>query len=123
MENFFFFVGLSFILVHEMDAIRCQEWTIFPFISRLNEKMGYFVFTAIHVPLYLLLLRMLFDKNGLNSNLILGLDIFFVAHVFLHVLFLRHPRNQFKSAFSWIIILGAGVAGALDLIARDSLIG
>jgi len=117
MENwFFFFVGLSFILVHEMDAIRCQEWTMFPLLSRLNEKTGYFVFTAIHVPLYLLLLSALYGQNGLNPSPVIGLDIFFIIHVFLHVLFLRHPKNQFISVFSWIIILGAGIAGLIDII-------
>lgn len=112
MGNTFFFAGLSFILAHEMDAIRCQEWKIFPLLSRLDEKTGYFVFTAIHVPLYFLLLSALFRGNGLNA----GLDIFFVVHVFLHVIFLKHPKNQFTSVFSWIMILGAGIAGLMDTI-------
>jgi hypothetical protein len=116
VNYFFFFTGLSFTLIHEMDAIKCQEWTIFPLLSNLNEKMGYFVFTAIHVPLYLLFFWGFYSKNGLNSNVIFGLDIFFIIHVFLHVLFLKHPRNQFKSAFSWIIILSAGIAGLMDII-------
>ena len=118
MEYIFFYVGLSFILTHEMDAIKCQEWTIIPLISRLNEKTGYFVFTAIHFPLYFLLFWWLCGKNGLDSNVIIGLDIFLIIHVFLHVFFLKHPKNKFKSVFSWIIILGAGVAGVIDLIAR-----
>jgi len=116
MENFFFLVGLSFTLVHEMHAIKCQEWTIFPLLSKLNEKRGYFVFISIHIPLYLLLFWGLYGQNGLNQNLIIGLDIFFIIHVFLHVLFLKHPKNQFNSAFSWIIILGAGIAGLIDII-------
>lgn len=117
MQNFFFFfVGLAFILTHEMDAIKRQEWTIFPLLSKLNPKKGYFVFTAIHVPLYLLLFWGLYGKNGINPSVVTGLDIFFIVHVFLHVLFLRHPKNQFTSAFSWIIILGAGVAGLIDML-------
>jgi hypothetical protein len=117
MENYLFFLaGLSFILAHEMDAIKCQEWTIFPLLSKLNEKTGYFVFTAIHVPLYLLLFWGLYGKNEINPGVIMGLDIFFIVHVFLHVLFLKHPKNQFTSAFSWIIILGAGISGLMDIM-------
>ena len=117
MENYFFFlIGLSLILVHEMDAIRCQEWTIFPLLSRLDEKTGYFVFTAAHIPLVLLLFRGLYTQNGLNPGLITGLDIFFIIHVFLHVLFLKHPKNQFNSVFSWILILGTGIAGLIDIV-------
>ena len=51
----FFFVGLAFILTHEMDAIKSREWTMFPLIARLDEKTGYIVFTALHIPLYFLL--------------------------------------------------------------------
>jgi hypothetical protein len=115
-NDFFFIAGLSFILVHEMDAIRRQEWTIIPLLSKLSEKTGYFVFTIIHLPLYFLLLLALLLKQGLHSDLIMGLDIFFIAHVFLHVLFLKHPKNQFTSVFSWLMIIGAGIAGLMDVI-------
>ena len=40
-EHIFFLVGLAFILTHEMDVIRSHEWTIFPLLSRLEEKAGY----------------------------------------------------------------------------------
>lgn len=29
-ENIFFYLGLSLLTMHEMDAIRCKEWRIFP---------------------------------------------------------------------------------------------
>jgi hypothetical protein len=112
-NNFFFFAGLSLILVHEMDAVRCQEWTIIPVLSKLNEKTGYLVFTAIHIPLYFLLLLTLYKPA---PGLVTGLDIFFIVHIFLHVIFLKHPKNQFTSVFSWTIILGAGIAGLIDII-------
>jgi hypothetical protein len=115
-NHFFFFLGLSFIFTHEMDAIKSREWTIFPLVARLDEKTGYFVFTALHVPLYFLLLWNLYRPTGLNLSLIRGLDIFFIIHIFLHLLLLRHPKNQFKSVFSWVMILGAGVAGSFDLL-------
>ncbi len=112
----FFFIALTFILTHEMDAVKSREWAIFPFLTRLDEKTGYIVFTAIHIPLFLAILLALFGSDGLNRGFMIGLDIFFIVHVFLHVLFLNHPQNEFKSAFSWIIIVGAGVTGLLDLV-------
>jgi len=45
-----------------------------------------------------------------------GLDIFFIVHVGLHLLFRDHPDYHFHTAFSWFLIIGAGVAGALDLL-------
>lgn len=117
MQHFFFFTGLAFMLTHEMDAIRCEEWTIFPGLSRLEPSVGYIVFTALHVPLYLLLFWGLFASgNGLNEALIKGMDIFFMVHVLLHLLMYRHPKNKFKSVLSWSIIIGAGIGGGLDLV-------
>ena len=116
-SHFFFFIALAFILTHEMDAVRVREWTIFPLLNRLDEKTGYTVFVAAHVPLFLALFWALFGSEGVNRSFIAGLDIFFIVHFFLHILFLKHLNNEFKSAFSWIFILGAGVAGVLDLVA------
>ncbi len=117
MNSFFFFVGLAFMLTHEMDAIKCREWRIFPLTSRLDDSRGYLVFTAVHVPLYLLLFWALLAPDGLNQTLMRGLSLFFIIHLGLHLLFLKHPLNEFKSALSWILIVGAALAGALHFVA------
>lgn len=120
MSNFFFFLALCFILVHEMDAIQRREWRIFPFMSRLNDRVGFMVFTGIHLPLYLLLFWKLFgdSMHTLPLGLVIGLDTFFVVHIFLHLLLYRHPKNEFTSVFSWILIIGAGGSGLIDLILK-----
>lgn len=114
-DSLFFFVALAFMLTHEMDAVKQREWRIFPLTSRLDDRWGYRVFTAVHVPLYLLLFWALFTPDGLNQPLMRGLDFFFVVHLGLHLLFLRHPKNEFKSTLSWILIVGAALAAVLDL--------
>lgn len=110
-----FILGLSFMLLHEMDAIRCKEWRIFPGLSLLDDKMGYTVFILAHIPLFLFLFLGLFKEGG-NEQLIFGLDVFFIVHVFLHILFLKHKRNEFRDWISWMFIAGAGLFGALDLM-------
>ncbi|MFM9839711.1 MAG: DUF6713 family protein [Cyclobacteriaceae bacterium] len=37
-HNLFFLLALTFILLHEMDAVRCKEWRIFPGLSLLNDS-------------------------------------------------------------------------------------
>jgi len=120
MNHLFFLVGLSFILTHEMDAIRLQEWRLFLFLSTMQEAASYMTFTTLHVPLYILLFWGLFatSNTGINQGVVVGLDIFFIVHLLLHLLFLRHRNNQFTSIFSWILILGASVGGILDLLTR-----
>jgi hypothetical protein len=114
-EHLFFYIALAFILTHEMDAIRCKEWQIFPGLSALSDSWGYIVFTLLHIPLYGLMFWALWG-NGLNEKLIVGLDIFFIIHIGLHLLALRHPKNQFTSWVSWLIIIGAGFFASLDLL-------
>ncbi len=111
----FFYLGLTFIIMHEMDAIRCKEWRIFPGLSFLNDDWGFKVFMIAYIPLFFFLLDGLADKEN-NEALIDGLNIFFVAHLGLHLLFLLHKKNEFKDWISWTIISGAGLFGLADLI-------
>ncbi len=116
METRFFFIGLALIMTHELDAIRRHEWRIFPLTFWLPERWGYLIFTAVHIPLFALLFLNLYGADDINKGLVRGLDIFFIVHVVLHLLFLAHPKNEFRSAFSWVLIGGAGLSGAIDLI-------
>lgn len=113
MEHLFFYLGLSLILTHEMVAIRLKEWSIFPGLSSLDDNTGYLVYTLLHFPLFF------FMFYGLCTNQIIvikGLDIFFIVHIGLHLVFLRHKKNQFKSLLSWTIISFVGLFGILDLV-------
>ena len=114
-KHLFFYLAFAFILMHEMDAIRCREWRIFPGLSMLDEKIAFPLFMFVHIPLYALpiyYLQRLPDPAGL----IRGLNYFFIIHLFLHILFLKHKNNEFKDWISWSIIIGCGVCGALDLL-------
>lgn len=114
-EHIFFAIGLSCILIHEMDAVRCKEWRIFPGLSLLDDRWGYRVFSLLHIPLFAWLLYGLMgpDPDGLRH----GLDVFFMVHLGLHIGFLLHPKNEFRDWISWTFIVGAALGGALDLYA------
>jgi hypothetical protein len=116
-EYFFFYLGLSLITIHEMDAIRCKEWRIIPGLSSLADDLGFKIFVVAHIPLYGLLFWSLIESEN-REALIKGLDIFFIIHVGLHLLFLFHKRNEFKDWISWSIISGAGLFGMLDLLLK-----
>ncbi|MGF1470472.1 MAG: DUF6713 family protein [Rubrobacteraceae bacterium] len=115
-EHFFFFLGLSLLLAHEMDAVRVREWKIFPMLNNLRDEAGYVVFTALHVPIYVLLLWGLSGAGSVSRGLVFGLDVFFVVHAILHLVFHNHPENRFRSAFSYALIFGAGLSGVADLL-------
>jgi hypothetical protein len=113
-EHLFFYIGLSLITVHEMDAIRCREWRIFPGLSLLPDHLGHVVFVFAHVPLFFFLYGQLTGSAD-HGAFIRGFDVFLIVHLGLHILFLRHKNNGFKDWISWTIIIGAAVFAILDL--------
>ncbi len=114
-EHFLFYIGLSFLTVHEMDAVRCKEWRIFPGLSILSDNLGEIIFVFAHIPLFYIVFFQL--TNSVNpDNFIKGFDIFMIIHVGLHLLLLKHKNNEFKDWISWIIIVGAGLFGFADLL-------
>ena len=108
-----FTLGLSFILLHEMDAIRCYEWRIFPATSFLPDRLGMVVFILLHIPLFYLVLL---PTTLASPNFRYGFSIFLVVHFFLHLLFLLHPKNGFKDWISWTMITGAGLCGLIYVL-------
>lgn len=108
-----FWLALSFVLLHEMDAVRCREWRIFPGLSLLDDKRGFQVFMACHTPLFYFLLQGLSAPDP--SGLVTALDYFFIIHLGLHLLYLWHPKNEFKDGWSWLFIGGTAISGAFDL--------
>lgn len=116
----FFLVAFSLLLAHEMDAVRRHEWQMFPGLARISDdRLGYALFTALHVPLYVLILLGLVGGDGAISRaMVIGIDLFCMLHVVLHIIFGNHPRNQFHGWFSRTLIWGAGIAGGVDLLFR-----
>lgn len=119
IENLAFATVLSLLLTHEIDAVIRHEWQMFPGYMLIdNDDLGYVIFTVAHIPLFILLLWGLFTGGVIAQRIMLGIDIFSIIHIGLHLLVLKHPRNQFRSLLPWSIIVGAGLAGALDLLLR-----
>lgn len=112
-EHHFFYLGLCFILMHEMDAIRCREWSIFPGLSLLNDKLGFQLFMFLHIPLFFGVFAMLLSSS--KDTFIFGMNLFFILHMLAHLLALKHPQNQFKDWVSWSIIVSAAICGGLDV--------
>lgn len=111
----FYLLGLAFILMHEMDAIRCKEWRIFPGLAFLNDKAGFIAFIFLHIPLFYWIL---IETQINNGQFRIGFDYFLIVHFILHLLFLMHKKNEFKDWISWTIISGAALCGLLDLTTR-----
>ncbi len=114
-DHIFFYLGLSFILMHEIDAVRCKEWRIFPGLSLLNDAWGYRIFMLAHIPLFYFILKRIGDGSD-NESFIYGMNVFFIIHLGLHLIFLIHKKNEFRDWLSWTIISAAAAFGLTDIV-------
>lgn len=111
-ENLFLLM-MTFLLCHELDAIRQKEWRLFAFINRLDDERGYAVFAVLHIPLFFLFLW--FVANPATWFFIAA-DSFALVHLGLHYWFRKDPRYEFQGVVSTIFIVGTAVFGAIHLI-------
>ena len=114
-EHFFFYLGLSFLTLHEMDAIRCREWRIFPGLSLLSDSIGQVLFVFAHLPLFYFVFWQLTYSQDIEAFM-KGFNIFMIVHLLLHILFLKHKNNEFKDWISWSILIGSCLCGIIDLM-------
>jgi hypothetical protein len=116
MEQILFAMTLSFLLVHEMDAVRAKEWNMFVFLKDMKEDTAYRVFTGIHLLIYLCAFYALMYGGTAAYAAKLVVDIFLLGHAFLHIAFRKHSKNGFQNFFSKIAIYSASALALAHLI-------
>ncbi|KAB1197501.1 MULTISPECIES: DUF6713 family protein [Haloferax] len=109
-SSMLFFSVVSFLFVHELDAIRQREWRFFFAPFSVRDETAFELFTALHAPLFVVVL--LFLESAAFQ---LAFDSFAIVHGLLHLGLRNHPLIQFESWFSRFWIFGASVLGALHL--------
>lgn len=112
-----FFINVSLILVHEMDAIRCKEWKMFIILKDIKEEYGYLIFTLLHLPIYFLCLASIFNYiKYLNSREYIWIDVILILHSIVHFLFRKNKNNKFSKLFSQFIIYGISLIAMMRII-------
>jgi len=116
-EEQIFYIGVSLLLTHELDAIARHEWRMFPFICRLKDDIGYKVFVMLHIPLLVCILWfMSHPSDNMRYWFQVSIDIFLILHLGLHHLLRSHHKNEFTSTFSRLLIGLAAFSGLVHLI-------
>lgn len=106
-----FLIALAFFLNHELDAIQNHEWRFFFAFTPLNDQQAYRWFTALHIPLWLLILW-----NIGVPGVQIALDVVLILHAGVHLLLRNHPKLSFNNWFSRVWIFGGALFGLLHLI-------
>lgn len=107
-----YFSNLGCLLMgHELDAIYQQEWRFFFAKTTINEQTAYRLFTALHIPLFVLILW-----NLSSSRFQIGVDLFAMIHAAVHWGLRHHPLIHFNNWFSRFWIFGSALLGATHLV-------
>lgn len=118
MENIYFSIAVSFLFIHELDAIKAKEWKLFIVLKDLKEESAYSLWLALHFPLFLfplLIVSNIFQPE--NEKLMkIGIDLFLIVHLLLHIRFRNYKEYQFSAIQSNIYIILTSIFALLDLV-------
>lgn len=104
----------ALLFIHEMDAIKNEEWKMFIILNKLHNRNAYLIFSILHLPLYcILLIFSMIDKYQAMTYQIVCLLL--MVHTILHLFFERHSNNKLKSTYSRIIIYMIGILATIYL--------
>jgi hypothetical protein len=113
MLDLLYFAMVGAFFTHELDAVKRHEWRVLPLTSFLPERIGEQTFIWLHLPLFALLLWG--GDCDPASAVRIGLSIFAIVHVGLHILYRHHKANEFNNVSSWSLIALTGLLGAVYL--------
>ena len=103
-----FFVAMSLVLAHEMDAVDRKEWRLLFVLRRLPDAGALRWFIVLHLPLFVALLALVAAAESTPIRwLESGVDAFLIVHAGLHERLAFRGERAFTNAFSRSLILGA----------------
>lgn len=113
MRNIVYYLGLTALFVHEMDAVMAAEWRLLYVLRTLPEATAYTAFLLLHLPMFFLFLWLSHHGNArLRDGFRLLVCGFLVVHAGLHARLADAPLNGFDGVISNALIAGAGLFGA-----------
>ena len=111
LTDLLFIVNIAFLVIaHELDAIKQQEWRFFFSRIPVSDETAYRIFTALHVPLVIVILW-----NLHSFRFQIAFDTFLIIHAGLHWALRNHPLIDFDNWFSQLWIIGGAILGAIHL--------
>jgi hypothetical protein len=105
-----FLFAVTWLIIHELDAIHEREWRFFFMAISIEDETAYRIFVALHVPLLFFILW-----NIQWVWLQIPIDLFLIGHAGAHLALRNHRLIAFDTWFSWVWIGGGALIGAMHL--------
>lgn len=116
MPTLIYYLGLSFLVAHELDAVEHNEWHLLFLLRDLEEASAYAAFIALHVPLLFFILWISHHKSArLRESFRLALSTFLIVHALLHYRLSDHAAYEFEGTLSNSLIIAAALCGLLHI--------
>ena len=115
--TFIYYLGLSLLFTHELDAVRHAEWQLLYVLRSMSESAAYPLFAALHVPLFFAFFWLGHHANRRVQGIFRALASgFFVIHAALHFRLSGAASYHFEGVLSETLIYGAAAAGLAYLL-------
>ena len=112
-----FYLALSMLLAHELDAVHRHEWRLLFFLRTLSDSLGRNLFIWLHIPIVALIFFLItHNQYMLRYWTMMCLNLFMVIHAGLHWRLEKHPKYEFKSLGSKLLIYGAAVVSIIHML-------
>ena len=117
MGDLLFFIGVSSLLLHEMDAIDKKEWRLLFVLRKLPDEGALRWFIILHLPLFVGLLALVAAVPTDTTRWIEGgVDAFLIVHAGLHERLSAAGDHSFANRFSRGLIWSAALFAAAHLV-------
>lgn len=117
ISSLVFYLGVAFLLTHEMDAVINVEWRLLFHLRDLDDAIAGNWFVALHFPIFMAFIYFIrHPTQRVRQTFRLLVSIFLVVHSVLHFRLSNHPQYHFDSLISNIYIYAAGMLGFVYLL-------
>ena len=115
--DFLFYLAFSGLIAHELDAVYKHEWRLLFVLRTMPDALARRAFVLSHVPLFAVLLWLAaYPDAGVRYWTMLGLDVFMSIHAGLHRRLSGHPKYEFNTPSSRLLIYGTAALAAAHLL-------
>ncbi len=112
-----YYLSLSALFTHELDAVINSEWKMLFLLQDLSDDVAYPIFLLIHFPLFFLFFWLSHHSNqSVQLTFRRVISLFLVIHLGLHILQSGHPSNLFEGFISYSLIYLAAIFGSFYVL-------
>lgn len=124
MPTILYYLGLSTLFTHELDAVMQAEWRLLFFLREMSDQSAYPIFLVLHIPAFFLFFWLSHHSNqGIKLGFRRIVASFLIIHACIHFYLADAPDNHFQGLLSNTLIYAAAVFGLLYVFfsVRESL--